>query len=430
MQYLDNDMDDLLRKAAENYPLKSGNHGWASVVMQLQTNEPVQKERAKKTKKKRRLFFLLLLIPLFSFSGYFLWKTSSHPVNVNEAAAHASSPNSIKKNSPYFINISKPHNTGLLTDSYILSNIPAVTTGPFQLPATESILPGKETIIHRQVYSRTGHLAATTPAAIPARVYAEGTNTTNNIWSDNLVAATNYPVKQSLSGSLLWPAPSLLNTYPLLLKTAGPEINKPLTNTQLKKGFYMGLQVGPDFSRVRQQSFHGTGFAAGLLLGYQFNNKFSIETGMLLGEKKYVCEGKYFSMKKISADMPVGMVLNSVSGDIRFIEIPVSVNYRFWQKRKASVSLQAGFSASLLIKEMNNYNGTSNGSTDKIQGIYNQPTMYLPATASVGVNYQHTIGKNTLLRLSPYVKLPVSKIGVGNIAVSSTGIGFGIIKQF
>lgn len=72
MQFQNNDMDDLLRRAAEDYPLDTSGADWNKVLNALQDDE--NKEAAavpvRKTSR-RRFLWLLLLLPLGFVCNYY-----------------------------------------------------------------------------------------------------------------------------------------------------------------------------------------------------------------------------------------------------------------------------------------------------------------------------------------------------------------------
>ena len=63
MQHVKDDMDDVFRKAAENYPLDTKSADWSKVLAALQGEVPAAIIPEKKTDKKGRLLWLLLLLP-------------------------------------------------------------------------------------------------------------------------------------------------------------------------------------------------------------------------------------------------------------------------------------------------------------------------------------------------------------------------------
>src|SRR6187549_828095 len=61
MQFVNDDMDDMYRQAAEEYPLKTDSGDWNKVLEKMQSDS---KGKIPERKVKRRYFLLLVLIPL------------------------------------------------------------------------------------------------------------------------------------------------------------------------------------------------------------------------------------------------------------------------------------------------------------------------------------------------------------------------------
>ncbi len=75
MQHINDDMDDLLRNAAENYPLRTNSANWESVANILSRPEsadelsPVAIFPASGTSKRYKYLLLLLLLPVGFFNS-------------------------------------------------------------------------------------------------------------------------------------------------------------------------------------------------------------------------------------------------------------------------------------------------------------------------------------------------------------------------
>jgi hypothetical protein len=90
MEHVNNDMDDLFRKAGDLYPLKTSESDWDNVLGKLQDKNfgnqtgisglPVRADR-----KKRRWLFLLLLIPV-SLGGLFYFSASKKEQQSNSSS--------------------------------------------------------------------------------------------------------------------------------------------------------------------------------------------------------------------------------------------------------------------------------------------------------------------------------------------------------
>ena len=70
MQYIDNDMDDLFRKAAKDYPLNTNSGDWEEVVKKIAANDSERTIVPPVNKKNHKLFLLLLLLLPLAWLGH------------------------------------------------------------------------------------------------------------------------------------------------------------------------------------------------------------------------------------------------------------------------------------------------------------------------------------------------------------------------
>ncbi|HEY8971479.1 MAG TPA: hypothetical protein VIM64_20385, partial [Puia sp.] len=78
----DNNLDDLLRRAAEKYPLRTDSADWGKLVSDLEKDPslilpPVGEDR----QRRRRFFWLFLLLPLAGV-GYYAWHAAGKSVSL------------------------------------------------------------------------------------------------------------------------------------------------------------------------------------------------------------------------------------------------------------------------------------------------------------------------------------------------------------
>lgn len=192
------------------------------------------------------------------------------------------------------------------------------------------------------------------------------------------------------------------------------------------RGFYAGLILGPQFNQVNSQGFNKVGGEAGLLFGYSFNQKFSVESGLYLSNKKYYSDGKYFNMDKIISAMPTSMKVITVISNTTLLEIPLKAKYNFSSNKNSDLFVTVGVSSYLLLREQNDYQALVNGGQENIKGDYGTMRKYFAASLSLSVGYQKSIGKGTQVRIEPYLEFPIRELGVGSMSVFSTGLHLGI----
>ena len=96
------------------------------------------------------------------------------------------------------------------------------------------------------------------------------------------------------------------------------------TRNNNERGFYAGIMFGVDMSSVHFQSAK-TGGTAGFIIGYSFNKKWSIESGLLWDTKRVYDDGTYFNPPGYTPTS--GVTITAVNGKSRLYELPVNMKY-------------------------------------------------------------------------------------------------------
>lgn len=220
-------------------------------------------------------------------------------------------------------------------------------------------------------------------------------------------------------------------------KPAAPAANDKKENKKDDKSkkpqehfFYAGFMASPDISFVHGQKTSPAGVNAGLLAGYQVNKHFSVETGVLFDSKNYYTKGDYFDKNKIKyfAQNPE-VYINSVDGDCKMIEIPLNIKYVFSAKNKNRWYAVAGLSSYLMGREYYAYDLSAWGTTYKTGLAYNNHVKNWFSIANLGLGYERSLGTKTNLRIEPFMKVPVSGVGTGNLSLTSTGLFIGLTRR-
>ena len=214
------------------------------------------------------------------------------------------------------------------------------------------------------------------------------------------------------------------------MRTIATNDKRTAAENTINKGLYLGLTGGPDFSNVKSQAINKTGYNFGVLAGYRFNRKISLESGISWGRKKYYSDGRHFSMSKVGATMPSNMKIVTVDGQLSIIEIPLRIKFDFAYQKKSNIFISTGILSNICLQERNNYLTEMNGLQEHHTGLYKQ-VLYCPISlVSISAGYEQAFGKSLTLRLEPYIKIPVKKVGMGSLPVFSTGINVSILGLF
>ena len=206
-----------------------------------------------------------------------------------------------------------------------------------------------------------------------------------------------------------------------------PATNKVKLNTRVnnESGFYAGIMSGIDMSSVHFQSAK-PGATMGFILGYSFNQKWSIESGLLWDTKRFYDNGKYFNPPGYTPTN--GITIIAVNGKSRLYELPVNVKYTILPG-KHNLFVTTGISSYLMRSENYDYEYTQNNLPGGHNYLsYTNETRNWFSVVNLGVGYTHKFAGAGSLRIEPYLKLPLKNLGTANMPIMGTGLNIGFTK--
>jgi hypothetical protein len=483
MNHVKGDMDDLFRRASEKYPLRTDSADWDRLAADLDGGSGTPSDIEAIEKRKRRgIFWWFLLFPLAGV-GYLAWHATAHsngsptiPATVQTSAVRGGASTSG--------GTSTAATPASGETAKATSGTPQATTNTRQGTDATPYGSGGVAKSSGTVPERTGGVpekSGSVPAGsdndlVAAATGGSGQSDANNgkpdankdkrnknkltgnggkdrFDADNVGGAGNVsemqkktylPVgKEQAAGKTPSLSPLDLRTVP----TAGQynlvvDVNAPVTpqgNThqspkkapaKSKSGHgYVGVIGAPDLSTVKFQTMKGVGTTLGVLLGYSFNDRWAIESGVYLDQKKYYSSGEYFSKNGYTA-YPGNTLLN-VNGTCKMLEIPVNLRYNFSKSERMKWFATAGFSTYLMFNEnyTGNYEGTGTGYVWTKPWDISKPSQYWFSIVNISAGFEQHIGKIGNLRIEPYLRLPLSGIGTGRLPIMSAGLNIGITHQ-
>jgi hypothetical protein len=415
MQDIDQNMDDLFRKAAADYPLKLNESQWDDIALlpeRGQSNKAVKKNISKKYTGLLVIFLSLLLTTGLITNRFQANKQITLPSPqvenktiitgvTDEAADYTRNKTTEKKQAKQKYYTSQPTLRSLtdhasLVEKKETTQIKLKNEVPFK---TNNTYPLETSLANtNSVTKNTTESNDITPVA-EKDPQAEGTGT--EVGNDRLNQTGNQ----------------LAIEKPNEKKAPGRN-----------KGIYFGAVAGPLFDEVRNQGLKKTGFSTGIITGYKFKKYLSVETGILFAKKPYFSTGKYFSMDKIGSSMPVGMEILSLEGNNLVLEIPVKLKYDFFYRNKRNIFISAGITSYIKTHERNNYLVMMNGLQQSMISSYKNKSRSLAATFDISIGYEQKISKSNHIRIEPYLQIPLKGMGVGSMSMISTGFRLGLTK--
>jgi hypothetical protein len=420
----EDDMDEMLRIAAENYEVDAKRAAdWEAVYAAVHKTDEFPEEQ----KRKRRFaFWWLLLIPL----GW-IAHTEYNKFGAGNTKAKSTQAISVptKTNNNTGVTKSSSSETVSTNDKSVEKNINksdiAAHYHQFSLshfkPGVNSggLTDHNSSLILSQQKSEEPQrsIQSYQPTSSPAKELNAGNNNINN-------SPSIPPLADEKSNSTGLNKNANQSSTPAATASTAKSITiKVKNNTHY---FYAGLIAGGDFSFVKFQDMEPIGYNIGLLVGYKFN-KISIESGFLFDKKNYYTDGEYFDKSKIPF-FDNAKVL-SVDGYCNMYEIPLNVKYDAISVKRHVWYATGGLSSYLMNKEYYNYAFIKNGEEHYGSAPYYHTTKDWFSVLNLGAGYQLQTGSKTNLRIEPYFKTTLGGVGTGDLPISSIGLNVGITRR-
>jgi hypothetical protein len=487
MQHLNDDMDELFRKAADDYPLNTRTPDWNKVAEGLSQDStpavPVKKSY-------RRYRWLWLLLPL----GFMISEISDPGMLKRLVSGNKTPMNTdISQKS-----ISETDEQGAEQKAVATTNAEGSETG---VPAGKSIAgsdtellksgngedasnneEGKNAGNHeadaditklvdgneasdlekrdlssdpkrrsmsdklsssKKGNNRSGPGIAVTGAS--ATVLAAGERTSNDPFKDKnngkntkgKTAGTEISGSEANENSEISPYTKVglvafdISPDPDLIAMPGMTTLKPGPVTKPKnksKKFYVGGIGGLDLTTVNFQQTSDIGYHFGGMAGYSFARKWSVEVGFFVEKKYYYSDGKYFDKSGLNLGSNTTVV--SVDGACKMFEIPFSVKYDISNTYKSNFFVTGGFSSYIMKKEeyemVYQYGSGSRGTH---YYPYENSSKNFFAEIRLTGGYAIKLPQHFSLRIEPYLNIPVTGVGYGKLNLMSAGLNAGVFKR-
>ncbi|OEK07498.1 outer membrane beta-barrel protein [Roseivirga misakiensis] len=193
-----------------------------------------------------------------------------------------------------------------------------------------------------------------------------------------------------------------------------PEVD----SMQLKKWSF-GVMVSLDLSATGLDGFTKPGNMFGLVAEYRFADNWTIQSGLTYAVKRYSALGSEYN----TSSWPGGRSDNLVRAEALcfVIDIPINLRRYFQLKNGNQWYVGGGLSTYLMLREDYDYEYTRPSPnwapTSQVKGENN----HLLGIANFSVGYETGISKKFKLGIEPFMKLPLTGIGQGEVKFLSFG---------
>ena len=439
-------MDDVFRKAAEEYPLDTRSMDWNKVLTALQQND--EPPEPPKNNRYRRLTWLLLLLPL-----YLICNEPATPLRDSTAGKQGATDHKemVSKNGGGARK--EPSATGEGTGRATVREGSSVSkdksSEATKVPASGDVTKATDHNGDHQTAAETGKggklshqssIARTKKAVVSAKTAHQkqllagseqptaGSGETGNesfkaLPSDNSNRAQYRGLMELTQRSFVkqtcdFNRQDIVSTLP----SRPPALPR-------QPRLYLALMAGVDLTTIKMQRTDDVGYDYGGLVGYDLGKRWSVEAGLFMDQKSYYSDGKYLTTKKVYR--PPNSEITDITGTCRMFDISLGGKYALRKKTASTLFVAGGISSYIMKKEdyAYTYYYLQTGQVYLYEHTYKNESRNILSIANLSVGYTKKLGKVAELRLEPYVKIPLGGVGYGELPLLSTGIRAGFVRR-
>lgn len=453
---LDEEMDDIIKQAAEQHHPSYDNKAWDKMEQLLDKHLPQKKDR------RGIAFFLLLGLliggGLFVGGYYFMGNKKATVASVETKKVVEKSPetqnltqnivpgNNLTANqkAPPSVNTSGNNNINVPGQKQN-NNATVNSSEPTHSRAFKVARSAAKTSMDITSGVATADEATATKGSPSTGKPQPEKNLVNNDLTT--IIASNADKKNSTTDVKENAVENKQDVQPAVKKAAGIDIakekgaepvNKKTTASTEKKrsknsiagNFGFSFSAGPDISFVELNKPGKVTMAYGVGLSYTFIKKLTLQSGFYVSRKIYSADSADYHAPGGFWTAYPGMD-NTVAANCKVYEVPVNLFYNFKQKGKHNLYAGAGLSTYFMKHEGYDYSYTLAGMVFPKSFTIDNQNQHNFSVLTLAGGYKYNVSPHISVSAEPYVKLPLNGIGFGNVKLKGSGVMMNVtVKPF
>lgn len=196
----------------------------------------------------------------------------------------------------------------------------------------------------------------------------------------------------------------------------------PKVDDVKRASFILGLGYSPDFSTVGIGNFVSPGSRWKLSAEVGFLKRLQLQTGIVLVNNQYEAYGEDYHAP--SRYWKKGIVADEAYGECKMIDIPLNLRYNFFIRGKHQIFISAGASTYFVLKEDYYFHYEQDDPELPTHWGTEKTTIYPFGIINFSAGYQYMLGRKSALQVEPFIKIPTTGIGWGNVDLHTIGVYF------
>jgi hypothetical protein len=194
-------------------------------------------------------------------------------------------------------------------------------------------------------------------------------------------------------------------------------------NLDQRPTLILSAMAAPDITSAASRKPAKLSSNFGMLGTFALGSHFSVTSGAIYAKKYYnsggtAPDGTYATGSNLAWE---------VKAICNVLDIPLNVNYKVLSRQKLSVSVNSGLSSYIMLKEKYEYITEQPGNVKDVSTLeLSNQNKHLFGVANVSVSVDHQLSDNLSIGVQPFMKLPLTGIGNGNVNLKSTGVSLSL----
>lgn len=200
---------------------------------------------------------------------------------------------------------------------------------------------------------------------------------------------------------------------------AAPRLGEQVPSDVPRRGWALSVIAAPDWSGTQPLSGKLSG-NVGLLATYRINNWLSVSGGALYGRKMYQADFSHYRPDRWRGNGSIGP--GFVNADCAVLDVPILANATIMRFRRSNIFVSTGISSYFMLRETYDYRYPPEVGREPWELTVHNRNRHLLGVGNLSVGYRRQLIPSVSLTVQPFVKVPLTGIGNGNIKLYSTGV--------
>jgi len=186
-----------------------------------------------------------------------------------------------------------------------------------------------------------------------------------------------------------------------------------------QRGWALSVFAAPDWSGTQPLSGKLSG-NVGLLATYRINHWLSVSGGALYGRKMYQADFSHYRPDRWRGNGSVSP--GFVNADCAVLDVPFLANATIMRFRRSDIFVSTGISSYFMLRETYDYRYPPEVGREPWELTVRNRNRHLLGVGNLSVGYRRQLIPSVSVTVQPFVKVPLTGIGNGNIKLYSTGV--------